>query len=56
MDYEFKITQQELQVIYHALGDMPLKLSLNVFTRLQQQQQQQDNDKAVHMDASYKQG
>jgi hypothetical protein len=51
MEYEFKLTQMELNIIYAALGEIPLKASLNVYAKLQQEQQKQDEAKAVPIES-----
>lgn len=51
MEYDVKLTQQELQVIYQGLGELPLKLALNMFAKLQQLQQRQDAEKAVPLES-----
>ena len=47
MEYEIKLTQQELQLLFQGLGEIPLKVTLNLFSKLQQQVQEQDTAKAV---------
>ena len=48
MHYEIKdLTQQELQVIFQGLGELPLKVGLNLFGKLQQQIAAQDEKNAV---------
>jgi hypothetical protein len=37
MEYTIKVTDQELQAILQGLGELPLKLSLNLFGKIQQQ-------------------
>jgi hypothetical protein len=51
MEYDFKLSQQELNLIYLALGEVPLKVSLNVYAKLQQEQQKQDEAKAVPIES-----
>jgi hypothetical protein len=47
MEYEIKLTQQEIGLIYQALGELPLKMSLNLFGKLQQAVARQDEAKAL---------
>lgn len=47
MEYDIKLTQQELAVIFMGLGELQLKVSVNVFAKLQQEQVRQDEAKAV---------
>jgi hypothetical protein len=49
MEYELKVTQQELNVIYQALGELPLKLSANLFGKLQLTQKEQDEKNAIEL-------
>jgi len=37
MEYTIILTEQELQVISMALGELPLKVSINVFGKIQAQ-------------------
>lgn len=37
MEYTIKLTAQELQAVVQGLGELPLKVSLNLFTKIQQQ-------------------
>lgn len=46
MNYEFKLTIQELAVIYDALGELPLKIAGPIFSKLQSQQMAQQNMQA----------
>lgn len=47
MEYEIKLTQQELQVIQMGLGELPLKLGINLLGKLQQEVARQDTEKAM---------
>lgn len=51
MEYEYKLTQQDLAVIYQGLGELPLKLSVNLFAKLQQEQAKQDAAKAEPLES-----
>ena len=53
MEYDIKLTQQELSLIYHALQEvpMPLKFSAGLFAKLQQEQARQDEEKAIPVEA-----
>jgi len=45
MDYTIKLSQQELQIISQALGELPLKMTLAVFASIQNQVKEQDSEK-----------
>ncbi len=47
MEYDIKITQAELSVLYQGLGELPLKISQNVFAKIFKQIEKQDADKAI---------
>lgn len=47
MNYKFTFSQQELQTLSMALGELPLKLSLALFGKLQQGVAKQDAEQAV---------
>ena len=47
MEYEIKHTQEELNIIYQALGELPLKMTLNLFFKLKSEQEKQDKEKAI---------
>ena len=47
MEYTLKLTQQEIQILSTALGELPLKMSLNLFGKIQTQVQTQDAENAV---------
>jgi hypothetical protein len=48
MHYEIKdLTQQELQVIFQGLGELPMKVGLNLFGKLQGQIAAQDEKNAT---------
>ena len=47
MTYDLNLTQQELVLIFQALGELPLKVTLNLFSKLQAEMQRQDEAKAV---------
>jgi hypothetical protein len=52
MKYEIKdLTLQELQIIYQGLGELPLKVALNVFSKLQMQMGEQDDKNAVPLES-----
>ena len=52
MDYSIKLTPQELQTIYLALGELPLKISANIFGKIQLQQKEQDDKNALNIGKS----
>lgn len=47
MEYTIKLTQQEVQTICMALGEIPLKLGINVLGNIQKQAMEQDTANAV---------
>lgn len=46
MDYDLKLTQQDIRVIFQGLGELPLKTSLAVFNKLQSAIAKQDEGRA----------
>jgi hypothetical protein len=52
MNYEIKdLTQQELQTIFQGLGELPLKVGLNLFGKLQTQIAEQDAKNAEPLES-----
>lgn len=49
MDYTLKLSQQDVQVIINALGELPLKISANTFGTIQRQVQEQDAENAINL-------
>lgn len=49
MDYTFSLTQQEATLILQALGELPLKMTVNVFAKLQNQLHEQDQANAMQL-------
>jgi hypothetical protein len=47
MEYTFKFTQQEMQVLIGALQELPAKFSLPLIAKLSQGQQEQDKANAI---------
>jgi hypothetical protein len=47
MDYTLKLTQQDVQTVINALGELPLKMSANVFGIIHKQVQEQDEANAI---------
>jgi hypothetical protein len=47
MNYKIELSQQEVQLIYQALGELPMKMVLNLFGKIQQEVLKQDTSKAV---------
>lgn len=48
MTYELNnLSQQEIAVLCQALGELPLKLTINLFSKIQQQVATQDEANAV---------
>jgi hypothetical protein len=43
MDYTVKLSANDVQLIFQALGELPLKASLNTFGQLQSQVAQQES-------------
>lgn len=50
MTYELKLTQQQVQVIAQALGELPLKVALATFSDIQRQVQEQDEASAIEVE------
>lgn len=50
MDYLINFTQQEIQLISLALGELPLKISLNLFSKIQQAVDEADRTSAVDVE------
>ena len=50
MEYTFKFTQQELQLLQAALGEIPAKHSLSLIAKLATGQQEQDKASAIPID------
>jgi len=47
MKYQIELTQQEAQVIIMGLGELPIKIGVNLLMKLQQKIVKQDADKAI---------
>jgi hypothetical protein len=47
MEYEIKLTQQEAQIIFMGLGELPIKVGVNLLIKLQQEIAKQDQVKAM---------
>ena len=47
MEYTVTFTQQEIQLINMALGELPMKMTLNLFGKIQQEIKRQDDVQAV---------
>lgn len=47
--YTIKLSQQEIQVVINALGELPLKLSANAYGNIQRQVQEQDAANAIDL-------
>lgn len=47
MEYDIKLTQQDLQAIFLGLGEIPLKLGINLVEKLRAEVARQDEAKAV---------
>lgn len=50
MDYDLKLSQQEVQTILGALAELPLKVSARAFNAVQMQVQAQDEKHAIPID------
>ena len=50
MEYTFKFTQQEMQLLQAALGELPAKHSLSLIAKLATGQQEQDKAAAIPID------
>lgn len=49
MTYDLKLSQAHVQTVLQALGELPLKLSLNVFAAIQEQVAKQDEASAIEV-------
>ena len=49
MEYTLKLTQQQVQLLMVALGDVPLKHSLGTFTSIEKQVAEQDEKNALKL-------
>ncbi len=49
MNYDLKLSQADVAVITQALGELPLKATLNTFAKLQQQVAEQDAANALEV-------
>lgn len=49
MDYVLNLTQQELQVIFMGLGELPIKVGVNLLGKIQNQVSEQDSKNAVEL-------
>lgn len=49
MEYDLKLSQQHVQTVLQALGELPLKLTLNTFAAIQEQVSKQDEENAVEV-------
>jgi hypothetical protein len=47
MEYTLKLSQQDVQVIIGALGELQLKVSANVFSNIHRQIAEQDASNAI---------
>lgn len=47
MKYKLELTQQEIQIISAGLGELPLKVSANVYGKIQEQVRRQDEENAM---------
>lgn len=51
MEYNLNLTQQEVQVLFMALGELPIKVGVNVLSKIQFMVAQQDEASAVSMES-----
>ena len=47
MTYKLDLSQAEIQMIANALGEMPLKVTLSLFAKIQEQVAEQDAARSV---------
>lgn len=47
MEYELKLTQQDIKAILEGLSELPLKVSASAFGKIHGQVQRQDADNAI---------
>lgn len=50
MEYTITVTQQEIQILFQGLGELPLKATLNLFAKMQAQVSEQDAANAVPLE------
>lgn len=49
MTYDLKLEQAEVMLIMQALGELPLKLTVGVFAKVQAQVAEQDSANAIEV-------
>jgi hypothetical protein len=49
MTYTLTLEQSDVQLLMHALGELPLKATLNTFAKLQKQVAEQDAANAIEV-------
>jgi len=49
MTYNINLTQQEIGLIFQALGELPLKASINLFGKIQAEVQRQEEAGAAEL-------
>lgn len=54
--YDLKLSDQELSVIFQGLGELPLKQSVTLFAKLQNEQIKQDREKAIPIEGVFEDG
>lgn len=52
MNYNLKLSQQDIQIIIAGLGELPLKTALTVFEMIRSEVEQQDTNNATILDES----
>lgn len=50
MEYKINVTQQDLQVLFMGLGELPVKIAVNLLGKLQSQVAEQDSKSAVSIE------
>ena len=50
MEYKINVTQQDLQVLFMGLGELPVKIAVNLLGKIQSQVAEQDSKSAVSIE------
>lgn len=50
MQYDLSLNQQEIQILFMALGELPIKVGVNLLSKLQQSVAEQDSQGAVSLE------
>lgn len=50
MEYKLNLTQQDIQVIFMGLGELPIKIAVNLLGKVQAQVAEQDKQNATSLE------